>query len=111
MQRFFCHMNPFFKIETADANNNAFPVVDELIYEWIGANEMFSGEGATMYVTTTGAVDVGVVSAAIQDGSTAFAEVLAPVDDPSAPDMNVPEPASIAVLSLGAVALIRRRRA
>jgi hypothetical protein len=97
--------------DLADAINNAFPIVDELLYEWLTASELFSSERSTLYVTTTGAVDVGVVSAAIQDGSTASALVLAPVDDPSAPDMNVPEPTSMVVLGLGALALIRRRRA
>jgi hypothetical protein len=63
-----------------------------------------------MYVTTTGAVDVDVVSAAIQDGGVAWCEVLAPVDDPENPDLNVPEPACLTLLAIGGLAVLRRRR-
>ena len=96
--------------DAADAIDNAYPIVDELIYEWIALNELLTGDRAVLYVTTTGAVDVDVVSAAIQDGDTASAEVLAPVDDPSNPDMNIPEPATMGLLVLGACACLCRRK-
>lgn len=96
--------------DTADAINNVWPTYDDLMYGWIGANEMTTGDVAVIYIQTTGAVDVGEVDAAIQDGGVSYARVLAPVDDPNSPDLDVPEPASLSLLGLGALALIRRRR-
>ncbi len=97
--------------DNVDAINNVYPVLDELFYEWLSGNELTTGSRATLYITTTGAVDIGVVSAAIHDGGTASALVLAPVDNPSSPDMNVPEPVSLAILGAGGcLVLLRRRR-
>jgi len=96
--------------DNADAYDNAFPIVDELIYEWLGANEMGSGDRATMYITTTGAVDVGVVDVALQDGGGTSALVFAPVDDPGQEDLNIPEPASLLLFGVGVCAALRRRR-
>ncbi|HSW45157.1 MAG TPA: PEP-CTERM sorting domain-containing protein [Phycisphaerae bacterium] len=93
---------------SADAYDHVFPASDQLNYGWVGTNRLFTNSRAVMYVITSGAVDVGEISVAIQDGSTANARALAPVDDPSNPDMNIPEPTSLALLALGTL-LLRRR--
>ena len=96
--------------DNADAYNNTYPVADELIYGWLSGNEIVSDGRAIMYVTTTGAVDVGQVGATIQDGGVANVMVLAPVDNPDTPDLSIPEPATISLLALGGMAMLRRRR-
>jgi LEA14-like dessication related protein len=97
------------KIPTsADAINNVYPTADQLLYAWTG-NKIPTGGRATLFVQTSGAVDVGQVSGTVQDGGTSHVDVLAPVDDPANPDLNVPEPASLVLLALGAF-FIRRRR-
>lgn len=96
--------------DTAEATNNVFPTVDDLFYEWIGNNSLGANDRATLFVTTTAEVDIGQVSVALQDAGGSSALVLAPVDDPNNPDMNVPEPASIALLGVGFTVLLRRRR-
>ncbi len=96
--------------DAVDATNNVYPVVDELIYDWLGLNEVDAGERAVMYITTTGSVDVGQISAVIQNGGSSDVMVLAPLDDMSNPDMNVPEPATLAMIAAGCVGLLRRRR-
>jgi len=95
--------------DQADAIDRVFPDPDEVAYTWLGANELGTGDRSTVYVKTSGAVDVGQINAAIQDGGVANLLCLAPVDDPSNPDLNIPEPATMALLVLGSVALIRRR--
>ncbi len=96
---------------SATAWDNTFPTVDELVYEWNSGNGLLSGGRSTLYVQTSGAVDIGQVSAVVQDTGTATALVLAPVDDPNQPDLDVPEPASLMLLGAGGLALLRRRRA
>jgi len=95
--------------DNADAYNNDFPTVDELFYEWVSST-MGSSDRATLFVTTTGAVDVGQVNVAFQDAGGASGLVLAPVDNDSDPDLNVPEPASLLLFGAGACAALRRRR-
>ena len=98
--------------DNADAYNNAYPDSDSLIYGWNDTpvdHRLYSSDRAVMYMITSGAVDIGEVSAAIQDGGISVVKVLAPVDDPSTPDMSVPEPATLTLLVLGAM-FIRRRR-
>ena len=98
--------------DLADAMNRVFPDPDEVAYRWLGANEIGTGERSTLYLKTSGAVDVEQINAAIRDGgvTTTTLLVLAPVDDPSSPDLEIPEPATLALLGIGSVALIRRRR-
>lgn len=97
------------KIPSAvDAFDNPFPTADELVYGW-APDELLTGDRAVLYVQTTGAVDVGALSAAIQNGQSAAAVVLGPVDDPENPDLNIPEPATIALLG-GGLLMLRRRR-
>ena len=92
---------------SADALNNVYPIADQLKYAWTG-NKIPTGGRATLFVQTSGAVDIGQVSGTVQDGGTGNIQALAPVDDPGNPDMNVPEPASLVLLALGAF-FIRRR--
>ncbi len=94
----------------AEARNNDYPTADELFYEWASGSQIGPDDSATLYVTTTGGVDVGQVDVAFQDLGGATATVLAPVDDPDSPDMNIPEPATLTLVSLGFVAMLRRRR-
>lgn len=97
--------------DSADAINRVFPNPDEIAYSWLGANELSTGDRATLYIKTSGAVDVGQINAAVQDGGVApIVLLLAPVDDPSSPDLEIPEPVTLALLGIGSVALIRRRR-
>ena len=83
--------------DTAEATDNVFPTVDDIFYEWIGANLLGANDRATLYVTTTAEVDIGQINVALQNAGGSSALILAPVDDPNNPDMNVPEPASIAL--------------
>jgi len=96
--------------DTAVAIDNGFPTADELIYDWLIGNEIPTGGRATLYITTTGAVDVGLVTAYIQDGGQAEAVALAPVDDPDSPDIGIPEPVSLMLFTAAACLALRRRR-
>lgn len=88
---------------------NYVSAADELFYKWT-VNTLDANDTVTLYVTTTGGVDVGQVDVALQNLGGASAVVLGPVDDPSSPDMNVPEPATLTLLGLGFAAFLRRRR-
>jgi hypothetical protein len=94
----------------AKAFDNDFPVVDELLYTWYVGNTLASGDRATLYVTTTGAVDIEVIDVSIQNGGSASATVLAPVDDPGNPDIGIPEPASMMLVGMAGCFVLRRRR-
>lgn len=96
--------------DTAIATNNDFPTPDSVFYEWGAADRLAAGETAVLYAEVTGVTQLGQVSVAIQDGGGANATVFAPVDDPNSPDLTVPEPTTTALLGLGLVALLRRRR-
>ncbi len=96
--------------DVALATNNEFPAVDSLTYEWDSSDLLNKGETATLYVQVTGVTQLGQVNAALQDFGGSNATVLAPVDDPESPDLTVPEPATMALMGAGFLALLRRRR-
>jgi hypothetical protein len=96
--------------DVALATNHDFPTADSLFYEWQAGDRLDPGETATLYVQVTGVTQLGEVNAAIQNFGGANATVLAPVDDPGSPDLTIPEPTTMALLGLGFVGLMRRRR-
>ena len=96
--------------DVAQATNNEFPTADSIFYEWGAADRLEAGETATLYAQVTGVTQLGEVNVAVQNFGGANATVLAPVDDMSSPDLTVPEPTTMALLGLGFVGLLRRRR-
>ena len=81
----------------------------ERIRPWLGKGPVGAGQRSVLYVQTTGLVDIGTLVGNFQDFGGAAADVLGPVDNPSNPDLGVPEPVAAALMLVGIVPLLRRR--
>jgi len=94
--------------DEVDAVNNI--EIDTLTYKWNTPGRPGNGERVILYLTTTGLVDIDTVIANLNDFGGTTADVLAPVDNPSDPDIGVPEPMTLSLMLAGGLFLCRRRR-